>query len=151
MDEADARGATWRSFVEDDPQLAGRIRSRFEANRHHIVGTLRTDGSPRLSGTEVAITADDVTVGMMPGSRKLADVQRDPRVELHSAPLEEDLAGGDAKLSGVLVQVPQPEGGEPGSYFELRLLVASLVRVEHDELVVATWRPERGTRTVRRP
>ena len=140
----------WAAFEADAPDLAERVRARFAANLHHIIGTIRSDGSPRLSGTEIRIEDGDVTVGMMPRSRKLADVQRDPRVEIHSAPLEEDLAGGDAKLAGALVELPAPEGGVPGSYFRLDLVLVSLVRVDGDELVFATWQPERGVRTTRR-
>lgn len=103
-----------------------------------------------MSGTEVRIGDDQVTVGMMPGSRKLDDVRRDPRVELHSAPLEEDLAEGDAKLAGRLVPMDGPAGGVPGSHFRLAIELASLVRVEGDELVIVTWRPGDRVRTVRR-
>ncbi|MBW3562440.1 MAG: pyridoxamine 5-phosphate oxidase [Actinobacteria bacterium] len=140
----------WAAFEADAPDLAERVRERFAANLHHIIGTVRADGSPRLSGTEVRIGDGDVTVGMMPGSRKLADVQRDPRVEIHSAPLEEDLASGDAKLAGALVELPAPEDGVPGSYFRVDLGLVSLVQVDGDELAFTTWRPGRGVRTTRR-
>lgn len=143
-------GTSWGTFVEAAPELAGRIRARFAANLHHVIGTVRLEGAPRLSGTEVRLGDDEVTVGMMPGSRKLDDVRRDPRVELHSAPLEEDLAEGDAKLAGALVPVDGPAGGVPGSYFRLAIELASVVRVDGDELVVITWRPGDGVRTVRR-
>ncbi|HEX2028895.1 MAG TPA: pyridoxamine 5'-phosphate oxidase family protein [Nitriliruptorales bacterium] len=143
--------ATWREFAAAAPRLAERIRERFAANRHHVLGTLRPSGAPRLSGTEVVIGDDQVVIGMMPGSRKLHDVRRDPRVELHSAPLEEDLAAGDAKLAGVLVP-HEAEGTEsvPGSYFRLDITIATLVRVEGDELVLTTWGAEHGVRTIRR-
>ncbi len=143
-------GTSWGTFVEAAPELAGRIRARFAANLHHVIGTVRPGGAPRLSGTEVRIGDDQVTVGMMPGSRKLDDVRRDPRVELHSAPLEEDLAEGDAKLAGRLVPMDGPAGGVPGSHFRLAIELASLVRVEGDELVIVTWRPGDRVRTVRR-
>lgn len=143
-------GATWAEFAEDAPELADRIRARFSANLHHVIGTIRADGAPRLSGTEVEIGDDDVTIGMMPRSRKLEDVRRDQRVELHSAPLEEDLADGDAKLAGTLTEVPAPEGGVPGTYLRLDIELASLVQVVGDELVLTTWRPGRATRETRR-
>lgn len=150
VDQTEAARATWADFERQSPELASDVRGRFAANLHHVLGTIRADGSPRLSGTEVRIADGEVTLGMMPQSRKLADVGRDPRVELHCAPLEEDLARGDAKLSGVLVEMDAPAGGVPGSYFRLLIGLASLVRVEGDELVFTTWRPERGERTIRR-
>ena len=92
-----------------------------------------------------------VRIGMMGGSWKLADVRRDPRVEIHSAPLEADLANGDAKLAGRLVETDDgdPEQAGAGS-FELLLELASLVRVEGEELVFATWDPAHGEREKRR-
>ncbi len=143
--------ATWGAFADGAPRFAERVRERFAANLHHIIGTVRTDGSPRLSGTEVDIGAAAITIGMMPGSRKLEDVRRDPRVEVHSAPLEDDLAGGDAKLTGRLVERAQPPAGHPdASSFELLLERVSLVRVADDQLILTTWDPVRGQREQRR-
>lgn len=140
----------WAALEADAPELAERVRARFEANLHHIIATIRPDGSPRLSGSEVTITDGDVTIGMMAGSRKLADVGRDPRVEIHSAPLEADLAEGDAKLAGTLVEIPPRADGPGGSYFRLDLRLVSLVQVVEDELVFTTWTPDRSVRTTRR-
>lgn len=141
--------ASWREFGGAAPELAEAIRSRFEASLHHVLGTIRADGSPRLSGTEVGINQDEVTVGMMAGSKKLSDVQRDPRVELDSAPLETDLAAGDAKLAGSLAEQGSTREAA-GTSFRLQISLASLVRVEDDELVLTTWRPDSGVREVRR-
>ncbi len=85
----------------------------------------------------------------MDDSHKLDDVRRDPRVELHSAPLEDDLAEGDAKLSGRLVPAGRPTGLD-GFMFTLDLERVSLVRVDGDELVFTMWDPVRGRRSVRR-
>lgn len=143
--------APWSSFLADAPALAAAVRARFEANLHHVLGTLRPDGSPRLSGTEVQFEDGHVTLGMMPGSRKLSDVRTDPRVELHSAPLEEGLAEGDAKLSGHLVEIAQSEPGHEGAgFFRVELALVSLVQVADDELVLQTWRPARGVSETRR-
>ena len=145
-------GVSWRKFVEGAPELATRVRQRFEANLHHILGTIRADGSPRLSGTEVQIGEDELTIGMMPDSHKLADLRRDPRVELHSAPLEDDLATGDAKLSGRLVGIAPPDdpAAPPGSFFRLAIERVSLVTVGSDELVFTTWSAGEGLREQRR-
>lgn len=141
----------WDGFVEQAPELAARIRGRFEANRHHVLGTIRPDGSPRLNGTEVTFSHGEVMLGMMPGSRKLLDVRRDPRVELHSAPLEDDLEDGDAKLSGRLVETDDhPAAGQtPGAFFRLQTVRAVLVHVANQQLVVVSWMPGRGVTRVR--
>jgi hypothetical protein len=150
MDPSGAVYATWAQFREDAPDLARRIRERFEANRHHVIGTIRADGTPRLSGTEVAFERDVMTVGMMADSRKLGDVVRDKRVEIHSAPLEEDLAHGDAKVSGMLVASDDDVAPREGVVFRLLIRRASLVQVADDELVITVWRPGEGTRLVTR-
>jgi hypothetical protein len=49
--------ATWQEFTEQAPELAARAFERFEAHRHKTMATIRADGSPRISGTEVGILA----------------------------------------------------------------------------------------------
>lgn len=148
-DQEPGTPAAWHEFERSAPELAAAVRDRFEAHLHHILGTIRPDGSPQLSGIEVRIEQDEVTVGMMAGSQKLSDVQRDPRVELHSAPLDTEPLAGDAKLAGSLIE-HGPAHEAPGTSFRLRITLAGLVRVEDNELVLTTWRPGRGVRENRR-
>jgi hypothetical protein len=143
-------GVSWRTFADEAPELATVVEGRFAAHLHHIIGTIRADGTPRLSGTEVHVEDGQLRIGMMPDAHKLADVLRDPRVEVHSAPLELDLANGDAKLAGRLHPCGSPPGGQSGSMFDLDIERVSLVRVEGDELEFTTWQPGRGVRTLRR-
>lgn len=148
---ADGPAVRWTAFRDQAPSLAVQVRARFAAHLHHVVGTVRPSGAPRLSGTEVTIDEGGVRLGMMAGSRKLADVRRDARVELHSAPLEEDLAAGDAKLTGRLIERTDPLPDHPGTgHFDLLLERASLVRVEGEQLLVTTWDPQRGQHEERR-
>lgn len=142
-------GASWAQLVEEAPDLAARVRDRSAVNLHHVLATVRADGAPRLSGTEVAIGDEELTIGMMPASHKLADVRRDPRVELHSAPIEDDLAAGDAKLAGRLAPLDR-HGQEEGAFFRLSIEGVSLVQVGDDELIFTTWRPGRGLAVRRR-
>lgn len=142
-------GVSWGTFAGEAPELAHVVEARFRAHIHHIMGTLRQDGAPRLSGTEVAIEDGELRIGMMPDAWKLADVRRDPRVEIHSAPLEADLAGGDAKVAGRLREAGAPDG-RSGAMFTLDIERVSLVRVDGHELEFTTWRPGRGLRTIRR-
>jgi hypothetical protein len=39
--------ATWKQFAAEAPDLAYAVRARFEAAKHHVLATLRADGSPR--------------------------------------------------------------------------------------------------------
>ncbi len=139
----------WQRLQQDHPDLAGVVRARFAANRHHVLGTLRRNGAPRLSGTEVEIDDRGIRLGMMPDSAKLADVLRDPRVEIHSAPLEEDLAVGDVKLTGVLRHLGDV-ADQPGSAFELDLTSVVHVTVTGDRLRITSWGPDRGLSVIER-
>jgi hypothetical protein len=140
---------SWRQFCDAAPELAEVVRSRFAANLHHVVGTIRTDGSPRLSGSEVPIDGEHVRLGMMAGSQKLRDLERDPRVEIHSAPLDPELHDGDARIRGRVVH-EGPTRGAVGSSFVVDIDAVSLVEVDGDELVLTVWTPAGGVRETRR-
>ncbi|MFN8052191.1 MAG: pyridoxamine 5'-phosphate oxidase family protein [Acidimicrobiales bacterium] len=153
---------SFADFTSQAPQLAAAVRSRFEAHLHHVVATLRADGSPRVSGTEARFFEDHLYLGSMPGSRKADDLRRDPRMALHAAPVDLELAQGDAKVSGIAVEVDRDEAtrflqslGNPdvpadGEVFRVDLHEAVLTRVEGDELRIDTWRSGAEPRTIRR-
>ena len=154
--------AGWDELVAAAPELAARVQGRFAASKHNLVATLRRDGSPRISGIEVQHSGGQLWVGMMGGSRKAADLQRDPRLALHSAPVDLELVDGDAKVSGRAHEVVDRAeieawlgdlGSEPPGPFHLfRVDVeeVAIMRVERDHLVIDAWRPGRGTWRVER-
>src|SRR6476646_8799329 len=96
---------TWSDVEAAEPDLAGRIRARFEATGLALVATVRADGSPRISGWEPLFDLGQLWLGSMPGSRKGADARRDPRIALHAATADKDVKDGDAKISGHAVEV----------------------------------------------
>ncbi|GAB3489319.1 pyridoxamine 5'-phosphate oxidase family protein [Amycolatopsis cihanbeyliensis] len=142
---------TWQRFEAEAPGLAAEVRARLEEYNHHVLATLRRDGSPRLSGTEVEFRGPDLTIGMMLGAVKARDLRRDPRYALHTNPGEASMEEGDAKLSGVAVEVTDPAefealvGAEApaGSFdlFLLRLDRVTLTAVRNDVLIIESWRP----------
>jgi hypothetical protein len=139
--------ATWQQFAESAPGFAGAIRAAFEASKSHVLATLRKDGSPRVSGSEVEFTEDGrMRIGSMADAVKGRDLKRDGRFALHAAPGNVDKGGADAKISGVVIHLAH-EGSDS---FELDIREAVLTSVENDELVVRFWTEEGGTREVRR-
>jgi pyridoxamine 5'-phosphate oxidase-like protein len=147
--------ATWKAFEEEAGDLAAAIRRRFEAEKAHVLATVRKDGSPRVSGSEVDFRGPDLSFGSMLGARKARDLQRDGRCAIHAHPGE----GGDAKVAGVAVELGGPDkalhttGNEPpGDFhaFRLELTEAALTAVEGDELIVTLWRPGEGVKQFRR-
>lgn len=144
---------SWQEFSEQAPELAARVRARFDAGKSHVLATVRRDGSPRVSGSEVDFRGEEIYVGSMLDAVKARDLQRDGRFAIHAFPGVED--GGDAKLAGVAVEVadPAPLRGntEPSHLFRLDLREAVLTWVDEDTLFVESWREGRGTVRFARP
>ena len=149
----------WSSVAASAPELAATVQAIFDAHPHKTLATLRRDGSPRISGIEVDFAEGDLWLGMMFGSRKARDLQRDPRFALHGpsvAPDPEDPSAwpGDAKLSGLAVEVtdpdtvrrlaPTPDGR--AHLFRADIHEVVLTRVQGDRLVVELWRDGRTRR-----
>ncbi|MCC6237252.1 MAG: pyridoxamine 5'-phosphate oxidase family protein [Dehalococcoidia bacterium] len=153
--------ASWAEFEEQAPELASRVRARFEAHKHLLIATLRRDGAPRISGIEVLVWNGGLWLGMMPASMKGRDLVRDPRFALHSAPVDLALAEGDAKVGGRAHRVT--DEAELAAYwqalgrdsmeavvFRADLDEAAITTVSGDELVIDSWRAGDAPRQVRR-
>jgi hypothetical protein len=147
--------ATWEQFSAEAPELAAAARRAFVAAKHHVLATLRRDGSPRVSGTEVDFRGPDLALGSMGGARKAADLRRDGRFALHANPTD-DLGSGDkadAKVAGYAVEVPPGEGDPEGSHLfllDLREAVVTSVHPDGDRIVIESWRPGEGVKRVER-
>jgi len=87
------------------PEIAEPIAARFATSGLGMLGTLRRDGSPRVSPIEVALHEGRMYVGMMPGSTKHHDVERDARVSLVTAIADKDDLAGEGKLFGVASRI----------------------------------------------
>ncbi|GHE53735.1 pyridoxamine 5'-phosphate oxidase [Streptomyces spiralis] len=154
--------AHWESFVTAEPDLARTVEERFRAFTHHVLVTLRKDGSPRTSGLEVDFRRDELWLGMMWDSLKARDLRRDPRFALQANPGEgTGMGGGDVRISGRAIEVadgPQKsaytEEVEPPQPFHLfRTELTEVVRtyVEDDKYLVAqVWKPGEPVRTIKR-
>ena len=81
MDVAGAAAdmADWRELTQGAPELARLGLARLHAAGLVMLGTLRRDGSPRISPVEPCITDGRLLVGAMTWSGKAADLRRDPR------------------------------------------------------------------------
>ena len=153
---------SWQSFRDDGGEMAAKVEARFRNHKHHVMATLRADGSPRVSGTEVDLRSGQAFLGSMWQARKALDLLRDPRVAVHSNPTDEHMVGGDAKFSAVAAEVPDDDPDkvevaehQPDERFHLfRLELTEAVLTEVDEeaglLHVHVWRPGQGVRTTSR-
>ncbi|MEU9383328.1 pyridoxamine 5'-phosphate oxidase family protein [Streptomyces sp. NPDC048279] len=155
--------ARWADFATAAPDLARTAEARFLTHPHHVLATLRKDGSPRTSGLEVRFLDGELWLGMMPDSVKALDLLRDPRFALQANPGDgTGMGGGDVRIGGRAYEVTDaavkgrfteevvvPEG--PFHLFRTELTEVVRTHVEDDRyLVVEAWLPGEPVRTVRR-
>jgi hypothetical protein len=91
---------TWAEFAAAAPELAGKGLARFDATGLSLIGTLRRDGSPRISAVEPFIFEGQLALGMMWRSMKALDLRRDDRCVVHSTVVNKDGTEGEFKVYG---------------------------------------------------
>ena len=138
------------------PGLAVLARGFFDARVHKTLATLRRDGSPRISATEIDFADGELWLGSMWRSLKALDLRRDPRFALHSGSVDPPDWRGDAKLAGRAEEVTDPEriaaingeGAPPGPTHLFRADIAELVVVHlgdpADHIIIESWHAGRG-------
>jgi hypothetical protein len=151
--------ASWNTVLAAEPEFAQHVRRTFAIRKHATLATLRQDGSPRISGTEVEFddAAGEICVGMMPGSRKALDLRRDPRLALH-CPTDDTPESdpgswlGDGKITGLAVELSDPARVDEAHRFRIEFteVVLTTVGSPPDHLVIRLWRPDTGLRTLPR-
>jgi len=149
----------WAAFVADAPRLGTLCEERLIGPGVLLVVTVRRDGTARLSPVEPFVLDGELWLSMLWGSRKAADLRRDPRVLLHSIVTSRDGVNGEVKLRGCAIGVDDLEarkryteavsvlGWTPTEpFFHLfRIDVAEVTYVRYEEngdQHVARW-PER--------
>lgn len=140
--------ASWADFAAADPALAAEVAAAFGVRKHCTMATLRADGAPRISGTEVEFAAGQVFLGMPADSRKRLDLARDPRLAVHSPtrdPLPDGSWPGEAKLSGTAVPV-----SDTRFRIDISSAVFTSLTADGKRLLIQLWRPGRGTQTMQR-
>jgi hypothetical protein len=159
--------ASWAEVVAAAPALAAMAQARFDAHGLGLLATLRRDGSPRISGIEPMFADGELWLGMMPDSRKGADLRADGRFALHNATVDKQVTEGDVKIAGKahLVETdetmarfrqgferrtgyPPPPG--PLTLFRADVCEVATLRPAGDHLDIAWWREGAPVRRVER-
>ncbi len=154
--------ASWSEFANAAPDLAGDASRFLSARTHLTLATIRPDGSPRISGTEVQIRDGEMWFGSMWRSPKALDLRRDPRFALHSASIDPPEWSGDAKVYGTVEEVADEAekartvaaagGAPPGPFHLFRALISEVVVVQlgdpADHLAVRRWTAAGGVRAL---
>ncbi len=168
MSAHDRHMITYAELTAVAPDIAAPIAARLEQSVLGMLGTIRRDGSPRVSPIETAWFEGRLFVGMMPGSTKSQDVERDPRMSLVTALADKDDLGGEGKLFGVAARVTDDDlatriltqhatdsGIDPAALlgspmYEILVDGAAWQYVEGDVFVTRSWSESGGLRHRRR-
>ena len=157
----------WDGFVAACPRIGEMAEERFRKDELAMLGTIRPDGSARISPCEVDFAAGRLLLGMMWQSRKARDLLRDPRIVVHSVPPSRMGEGGDVKLYGRVIDERDPDvrqafhdeimrriewaPDEPNFHlFSLDVEQAGFIRFGDERLALA-WDPASGCREIRHP
>ena len=154
----------WRDLETAAPEIARLGKERLERAGVALLGTLRKDGSPRISPVEPYLAQGHLLFGVMSWTSKRRDLSRDPRCVLHSAISDPDGGEGELKLYGRAMEADEQirsgcrEGWwatrPPGaaSVFSLNIEQATFISwdTEHGEMTARRWAPHFGYRETTR-
>ncbi|MGY0498026.1 pyridoxamine 5'-phosphate oxidase family protein [Nocardia sp. FBN12] len=160
---------TWSQFTEEAPSIAALFQRRHQATGNLcMLGTLRADGSPRISPIEPMIFDGMLVLAGMPNTRKFDDLARDPRFCLHTATVDTMVSEGDAKLFGTVTDLQDEavharfaqklfddsgfdiRGQKFDHFYVADLTGASTVETNDDRLDITVWKPGAGETVVRK-
>lgn len=146
--------ASWAEFEIAEREFSSRVRKLMSARKHLTIATLRRDGSPRISGTEIEFADGQLQIGSMARAVKALDLRRDPRVAIHGPtvdPPPDAPAGwiGEAKIAGTASEV---ESGGDAHRFLIDITEVVITRLNDagNRLLVESWNPSRGYRSMER-
>ena len=150
----------WSELEREAPELTALGRERLDAAGLVMLGTIRADGTPRISPVEPFVLDGHLVFGVMTRSAKAIDLTRDPRCTVHSIVTAPNKAEGELKLYGRVDQVRDPAlrnaSDDPwwvplgdDRALVLSLDIARAVFVSWDLagglMTVRRWSPERGS------
>jgi Pyridoxamine 5'-phosphate oxidase len=140
--------ARWADFEEAAPELAGVGRDCVEGHGFMLLGTVRRDGTARISPVGVRIVDCELTMSFLAGSMKECDVRRDPRILLHSPVVHGGDPNSELKLRGRAIQIDNQEllakaalwdPPPPLVAFAVDLESAALLEWSKGEVTVTRW------------
>jgi Pyridoxamine 5'-phosphate oxidase len=156
----------WVDFEAAAPEPAAQGRELIERFRFVLVGTIRRDGTPRISPVEARIVSGHLMLVMIAGTLKARDLLRDPRILLNSPITHPDDPNAEFKLRGRAIEIQNqalreatvdaiaaasgwrpPEGWH---FFSIDIEEAAFIAWEGGEMQMARWTRDRGLEHVRR-
>jgi hypothetical protein len=157
----------WSEFQQAS-DVAKLARERNMRRGVALLGTLRTDGSPRISAIEPAISLGELLLGMMGRAKKALDLIHDPLCGIHGAITNLDGSDGEAKLYARAVERQESDAGArrhrvfrerwgasaPEAFHVFTVEIESAAYIAFDlgksEMIVTQWDARRGVRETSR-
>jgi hypothetical protein len=164
--ETHASAMTWGELETGAPAIARLGRERLDAAGLALLGTLRKDGSPRISPVEPHVVGGELLFGAMSWSGKAKDLLRNARCALHSVVCDPDNPDGELKLYGRVREVEddelrnRPAGAwwverprEEARVFSLVIEQAAYITWDAEQALVTLrrWSEQRGPSEITRP
>jgi hypothetical protein len=134
---------SWAAVEAAAPELAREGWARFERTHVALLGTIREDGTPRISPVEPFLIGGQLVFGIM-RSPKLDDLERDGRVVLHSSVSDINGSEGEFKVYGRAIPTDDPAvRSHPDAWWASRPPdQSSVFTIEVSEAVLVAWSPE---------
>ena len=152
----------WSEIERSQPRLAELGRRRLLGPGVVLVGTIRRDGTRRISPVEPFVMDGDLWLIMMWRSTKAIDLTRDPRILVHSVITSRDGGEGEYKVRGTvhaqtdvaaqrrLADSVEKNLGwrpEPGRFHLFAVDIDEIIFIRYDDAsgdqFVASWPKER--------
>jgi pyridoxamine 5'-phosphate oxidase-like protein len=158
--------ARWAELESAAPEVARRARELLDAHRFLLLGTIRRDGTPRISPVEARVVRGELVLALIPRSLKARDLLRDPRLVLNAPVLHPDDPNEELKLRGRAVVVQEEalraaaadaieagSGWRPGAGWHVLAIDvddAAHMAWSGGELRMTRWTPAGGVERLRR-
>jgi hypothetical protein len=152
----------WSELECRQPRLAGLGRRRLLEPGVVLAGTIRGDGTPRISPVEPFVLDGVLWLSMLWHSRKAADLLRDSRILVHSVITSRDGGEGEFKIRGTARAEGDPQvqaryaaavsaalgwTPEPGRFHLFAVAIGEVTFIRYDDATgdqyVVRWPPPR--------
>lgn len=157
----------WADFESAAPELAAQGRELLDRFGFVLAGTIRRDGTPRISPVEARVVAGHLMLVMIPGTHKARDILRDSRLVLNTPVFDPADPGYELKLRGRAVPVEDrvqlqataeatevASGWRPPAdwhFFSIEVEDVTLMEWDRGALAMTRWVAERGLERTTRP
>ena len=138
----------WSDLEQQQPRFAALGRARLIEPGVVLVGTIRRDGTPRISPVEPLLWEGELWLSMLHGSLKAADLMRDPRILVHGIVTARDGASGEYKVRGRAITEDSPDrqqryadevkarigwAPEPGRFHLFKIDIVDVTFIRYEE------------------